>query len=395
MFYLAGISISFFLALILFSKKNKNLADKILACWLVVVGFHLFFFYAGITEQIFSQPWLLGIHLPVPLLHGPFLFLYARAQSGYLVKWNAKVSLHFLPALINYIYLIHFFLLPGETKIHVYKNQGDGYQVYMLINIAAIILSGIIYIVLTTIQLNKHRKNILNQFSSTEKINLAWLQYLLIGLSLIWLLVIFGNDTLVFSASVFFVLFIGYFGIKQVGIFTLNAAPLIEEEERSNFLPEKDSDPKELNEDSSDTLQDKPKEIIRKKYQKSGLSESNAIELYQSLLKIMQVEKIYTDADLTLIELAKKLNTHPNYLSQVINQFEKKNFYDFINTARVEDMKEKMKDQANQKFTLVSLSFDSGFNSKSTFNKYFKKVTGLSPTEYLEKITSENPTSSL
>ena len=97
----------------------------------------------------------------------------------------------------------------------------------------------------------------------------------------------------------------------------------------------------------------------------------------------METEKIYTESELSLSELANRLNTLPNYLSQVINDKEGKNFYDYINMLRIDEFKRLVSRPENRKYTLLSLSYDCGFNSKSSFNKNFKKVTGQSPSEYL------------
>ena len=76
MFYLAGIIITFFLALILWTKKGKTIADVVLAAWLCVMGVHLFLYYLHITGDIYKHSYLLGVQFPLPLLHGPFLYLY-------------------------------------------------------------------------------------------------------------------------------------------------------------------------------------------------------------------------------------------------------------------------------------------------------------------------------
>jgi YesN/AraC family two-component response regulator len=81
--------------------------------------------------------------------------------------------------------------------------------------------------------------------------------------------------------------------------------------------------------------------------------------------------------------LADELQIHPNYLSQSINEQEGKNFYDFINYLRVEEFKRISTLPENKKYTIQTLASDAGFNSKSSFNRYFKKVTGLSPSEFI------------
>jgi AraC-like DNA-binding protein len=83
-----------------------------------------------------------------------------------------------------------------------------------------------------------------------------------------------------------------------------------------------------------------------------------------------------------------KLGVHPNYLSQIINQKEKKNFYDFVNTYRFEEFKKLIAQQKNQQYTLLSLAYDCGFSSKSSFNRYFKKATGQTPSEYTTAVSS-------
>ena len=269
----------------------------------------------------------------------------------------------------------------------------------MAINIIAIILSGIMYVVLTTLLHRRHRRKILDEFSYTEKINLDWIQYLIWGIALIWLFVILDNDDMVFGSAVFFVLFIGYFGIKQVGIFTrkppgisdppLSSPPLPGETVSTENVPDPPDETLDMqSRDDSPVIEARFDAIIsnKKKYSKSGLSPESAAALHQKLGQLVQSEKVYCRSELTLTELAKMLGTHPNYLSQVINEKEGKNFYDYINTLRTEEFKKLVADPHNQRFTLLSLAFECGFNSKSSFNKYFKKVTGQSPSEYVQQL---------
>jgi len=84
--------------------------------------------------------------------------------------------------------------------------------------------------------------------------------------------------------------------------------------------------------------------------------------------------------------LAKSLNISANNLSQVINSQKKKNFFDFVNTYRIEAIIEKLKNSENKKYTLLSLAYEVGFNSKSTFNASFKKLMGKTPSDYLKTL---------
>ncbi len=92
---------------------------------------------------------------------------------------------------------------------------------------------------------------------------------------------------------------------------------------------------------------------------------------------------LYTKSDnLTLTELAKSLDVHPNHLSQVINEKEEKNFYNYINSLRIKAFIKLASLPENKKYTMISLAYDCGFSTKSTFNKHFKAHTGKTPTEF-------------
>lgn len=365
MLYLTGIIISFFLIIILIGKKNKSEADKILALWLFFTGFHLILFYLHFNNEYVKFPFLLGIEIPMPLVQGPFLYLYTSTLTNQ--NRNKKYNLlHFMPFIIAFIPLLSFFSLPFNEKISIYKNEGNGYEQVLSVLLLIIIISGILYALLSLQKLSQHRKNITEQFSFTEKINLTWLSYLILGSSIIWVVVIFCNDQYIFDTVVLYLFFIGYFGIKQVGIFTNK----ISENNDSEIL---------VLETISENNQ-----LDKVKYKKSGLSDTELQGIHKNLILIMQKEKLYKNSELTLADLSQKLNVHPNVLSQVINSAEQKNFYDYVNHLRVEEFKTIILLPENQKFTLLSIAFECGFNSKTAFNRNFKKATGFSPSEYLK-----------
>ncbi|MFZ1519745.1 MAG: AraC family transcriptional regulator [Ignavibacteriaceae bacterium] len=243
--------------------------------------------------------------------------------------------------------------------------------------------------------MKKYKNNLVNNFSNTENITLNWLRYIIVGLILIWVMIILGNDYLLFSAVVLYVIFIGYFGIKQVGIFTQTQA--FDQNSNNNALTFNKNSGKQQNlkqRDNEDT-----EELIRVdikdqelnleqdfiKYQRSSLNEPVIKEIHHKLVFIMQSEKLYKNPTLTLSELARRLDVQSNHLSQIINSIEKKNFFDYINSLRIEEFKSIVTFPENRKFTLLYLALECGFNSKTSFNRNFKKVTNLSPSEYLNK----------
>jgi AraC-like DNA-binding protein len=286
--------------------------------------------------------------------------------------------------------------MPPDQKVFIFQHKGIGYETFQLVNLVAIVISGITYVCWSLLLLRKHRKAILDQFSYTEKINLRWLQLLIYGIAFIWILVL-ASDEVLFAGVVLFVVLIGYFGLKQPGIFLnqpVNVQPgtasVGQTIENSSILQQPDTasvDAVSMKKPEMAVTQDDNSE--KRKYLKSGLSAEMAGNLHNRLTQLMESEKLYTESELSLSQLANRLNTLPNYLSQVINDKEGKNFYDYINMLRVEEFKTLVSRPENRKYTLLSLSYDCGFNSKSSFNKNFKKVTGLSPSEYLNHLNME------
>lgn len=386
MFYLVGVVITFFLAFILLTKGNKTKADKVLFVWLLFIGFHLFLYYLFIENQYDKFPYLLGSHVPLPLIHGPFLYLYTATVTNRKINWKLNV-LHFIPFIISCISIADFLVLSFEEKTLTYFNRGKGYEIFLLINSTALIISGFVYVILSQLLLNKHKKNILNEFSSTEKISLSWLRILIYGVGTVWILVIYGNNELLYAVIVLFVILIGYFGINQVSVFSKDSV-LISENSADTLTETTNSIEVLLNSENEKFLE--PQIKITKKYLKSGLNEDKAQKIHSQLKEKMDKEEWFTNPEITLAELADYLEIHPNSLSQIINSYENKNFYDYINTLRIKKFLELIELQDNQKYTLLALAFDCGFNSKSSFNKYFKKTMSLTPTDYINKIKNIN-----
>jgi len=110
------------------------------------------------------------------------------------------------------------------------------------------------------------------------------------------------------------------------------------------------------------------------------------------LRKVMETGLFYRDAELSLSSLAKVLDIHPHELSRIINVALKKNFNDFINEYRIREITRKMQDPAYDRLTLLGIAFDSGFNSKTTFNRTFRQLTGKSAAEYKNDLKKEGPT---
>jgi AraC-like DNA-binding protein len=116
---------------------------------------------------------------------------------------------------------------------------------------------------------------------------------------------------------------------------------------------------------------------------------SPELNIWKEKIETLLAEnKLYQNPELTLNHLAQKLQTNAALISKTINQGFQLNFNDFINQYRIEEIKKSLENGEHKKSTLLGIAFDAGFNSKATFNRAFKKNTGLSPKEYIEKISS-------
>ncbi len=121
-----------------------------------------------------------------------------------------------------------------------------------------------------------------------------------------------------------------------------------------------------------------------KKQKKALLDETATQEFKSKLLNHLKEAEPYLDPSLSLRLLADQIDMHPNQLSWLLNEQIGQSFNEFINTYRIQKFKELAKDPNNSHLTLIGMAYDSGFNSKTVFNTYFKKATGLTPKQFLK-----------
>lgn len=367
MIFIVGSTVAVFLCLLLWMKKGKTQADLILLLWLAVLALNQILVYGEISGFFYRYPHLLALSFPIPIMHSILLFFYAKSMSSGRRLHFKNVFPHFLPTILLLILAMPFHLLSAEEKIAVFKNQGKGFEGYLLFREILMFASGVGYVAWTLLLLRKHRDAVENAFSNTEHKNLRWLQLLSIGLGLIWGLAFFFNDAIIYTGVTGFVLFIGLYGIQQMPIFH-SGGP--------------DTSVSGNSADDDAEAPPAPGESVR--YAKSGLKDEDIARIYARLQQLMAEQAPYQNPELTLADLAKILDIHPNYLSQVINEREQKNFFHYINSLRAEAFLRLAAQPENKRFTLLALAFDCGFNSKTTFNKYFKHHTGKTPSEFFQ-----------
>lgn len=291
-------------------------------------------------------------------LTAPLLYISILYFTSIDKKIEKKILCHFLPFLIFLAFRLPFFI----TGKNIEFSYGTGQVVFFVLRIA-LPLQAILYWILSFVKLQKHLTDLRQISSSTENNDLIWLKYFLLILMLIiliWFNLIFFNveglvqfTPLIYLLSVFF---LAYYSLQQREIF--------------------DFSKNELNELSS--IQ------IYKKESPKRVSGKRLKELDEKLRIFTESEKVYLENDLSLPKLAKKLEASYNETSFVINELYQDNFYNFINKYRIEEAKRLLLSDKYSQLNVLGIAYESGFNSKTTFNTTFKKYTGMSPTEFVK-----------
>jgi AraC-like DNA-binding protein len=369
-FYLLAALQGVLLSAFLFTKKQNHAANLVLAVATLALSIELatVVYYANRWYKIF--PHLMGFSYPFPALYGPLFFLYAQLVSKKKEHVRAIDLLHFTPILAVYCFTAPILFYSGEEKITFLNN--------MMMNIhdpifsifdGFIPLQGITYTILTIKTVAEYNRSIKDSYSTIDLINLNWLKYLTLGMIIIWSIVALISIAIVLNLAFaqigaflniplsILIYSIGYMGLKQPEIFL----------DPSSIPPQSDG---------------------TEKYRRSGLSDETAEEIKRRLLALMISDKPFLSQDLTLQKLAERVKTSSHNLSEVINTRMHQSYYDFINQYRIEEFKNRLVDPESERYNLLSIAFDSGFQSKGTFNSIFKKFTGMTPSEYKASLNS-------
>jgi AraC-like DNA-binding protein len=380
-FLFGAVQALFFVVLVL-SKKEKHTSDYLLISWLVVMGLQLIGYYAvheGLYDSYLFWPVVLLLP-PLIYAHGPLLYLYTISLTSSRNAFPLKKLLHFIPLLVSFCYYLYLliFKADGDFRYFATKPTVSAYLsiAFYLLNI----FLNPVYVVIALFKIADHQRKIRMNFSYLEKINLNWLKLLAIGLGTVsltvWIVHIISNlnvidsdfsrDFWIFLAVTIFVFVAGYFGFKQGVIY--------------KFTPQSD-----VRHSPDSALKKAPSGIHSpesKKYEKSQLSQEEVRIILHKLNHFMVEEKAFIKSDLSLMEVSTKMEISPHTLSQLLNVFVRKNFFNYVNEQRVNLVKQMLTDSNFDKYSLLGIAEDAGFNSKSSFNRIFKKETGMTPTQY-------------
>jgi AraC-like DNA-binding protein len=354
-----------FLLIFVLSKKTENpMPNRILAMLLAsefMCVFNLMLFrFQSVTLKVVPHLFMIGSSFF--FLWGPLLFLYTQSITHSHFRLKTMHAFHGIPFLAHVAYMsLHFHRFGIEAKRHLvrtlsFQNWTDFtiIQTFMQVQI-------LVYTLLSFRELSKYRTEIRNSMSSIEQYNLSWLAAVLIGFSAHWTF-----DTLYYAVQ-----FANRYGslplaIAAMIIFLISIQVMVY---------------KSLNQPMIRFgLSEKPK------YRSSQLTDTQKRDYLKKLEKIMRDQKPYLDPMLTLPVLARKANISPRYLSQVLNENLKQNFFDYINSHRIEESKRLLREKKIQGKTVYEVLLDAGFNSKSSFNSAFKRYTGMTPTSFIRSV---------
>ncbi len=370
-----GCFLPLFYFLLLMSKKNRQLSDNLLAFLILTIGIHLFSFYLKYNGWWEQYPHLVGLTVPFTFVYAPLMYLYIYCSINNTSSLKTKELIHFLPFAAVSLYMSRFyFFYSAEEKRLVDEGLNHDFDTFTNIIHLVFVVSVIFYVVKAVLLMRNYKQTLDNNYSNIKLTDLKWIRRFLLGFAFVFLLFIFiaitkglmkmeyaWNIELIsdFILVLAFVLF-GFYGIRHQNIF--------------------------VDANDSISLDVENNKIVSPAYENSGLKEDVAKQKHKELLKYMATEKPYLQPKLSLSVLAKGLNISPNYLSQIINQYEQQNFNDFVNKYRINEFI--IRAEENTHFSLLALALDSGFNSKSTFNTVFKKHKGQTPSQYLSSKSS-------
>ncbi len=371
---LIGTFESIFLLLLLLGKKNKSLPDYLLGVIFVLYAISIGSVYLEIQNirNNFAYSAIISSSWVFLFLHGPALWFYVKSLSDREFRFKPLYLLHFVPFIFfSVFHYFNFINLTVPEKIRFLENDLFKDEVSYKITVLLIAVSTISYSIWALDLIRRRRDKLMQQYSKIEDIDLGWLRALTVAslisysvnVSLFSLDMIFHFATynfLIFLTNSFatvYILFLGYFGIRQGNVFINKAGEIRESRGKS-------------------TLNGPGSPLIN--------TDDNFI---RTLIRDMELKQPYLDPELTISRLSEMLNVKVDFLSDVLNSQLNQNFFDFINRYRVGEFKNQCTLKANSHLSIMGIAYNCGFNSKASFYRAFRKFEGISPSAYIERVS--------
>ena len=341
----------FFLATVLFTKRENRNPNRIIAFLLLILSITLLekaLWWTGLIETL---PAFKGIGFGFPLLFGPLMFLYYRTtfERKPLALKDAR---HFIPFCIAVYFLLPFYLRffePLSAALEKVTPSLMNYPWFPVVIFVQMIGYGIWIgwrfkkYFLQNEELRRWHRWLLAAYWG---IVAAYIFYRL--LSVLDLTAQEWHYLIAFSLTIFIYL-AAWLGYIEPRLY--NGIPL---KEAANPI----------------------------KYKKSSLNNEQSAILYKSILEKMENEMLYRNSQLTLEVLSKKMDTPRHHISQAINEQSGKRFPEFVNSFRINEAQQLLETTSKKEMNIIEVAYEVGFNTKKSFNLAFKKQTGLTPTAF-------------
>ena len=364
---------------ILTAKNSNKTANRLLS---VIIG--LFSYYTLIKilcsiELIRDYPHFTQTYRPIPFLVWVALYFYTKAMANPTFRFQRKDFVHLIPFGLYCLFLLPYFLADETSKLQTISAPVPTSYLIAVVSQTALLL---IYLIFSAKVLREHQQRIKNIFSNLEKVKLDWLKHLLIAFGIIWSVAFIKafflaphiTDFIVPPIALCITIYaIGFYALKQPMIFKDVSYEVMEPAAAPG-------QPAPV----PPAIDQPAKNGQSPKYEYSGLSPKELSEYGEKLIEYLETKKPYTANDLKLQDIADYFGLPSHQLSQIINTELKRNFYDLINSHRIEEAKRELIAPAKQHMTILAIAYEVGFNSKSAFNTAFKKYTQMTPSQYKE-----------
>ncbi len=302
--------------------------------------------------------------------YGPLTLLYTRALTDGQFHWKRRDALHFVLPLLYYILHFSVWLLPYDQKMGVLN--GPRWHVWLEIvpDIIFYMVTGW-YLWQSFRRLRAYEALIESEYANTGRMVLTWLQVFLVAFSTYLVFdFVFSLVALVYNFW-----YTGWYWLvlsRAVVLYYISAAGWA-------FAQKATVQYALLEQRAAEVV---PAESTPTAPAKMALPAAEMAPRRAQLAAYMDAQQPWLDPELTLSDLAKQVGLNASQLSYLVNQAFAQNFNDFVNTYRVAEVKRKLALPDFQHLSLLGIAFESGFNSKATFNRAFKKLTGQAPSQY-------------
>lgn len=367
-----GVVQGIFLAILLYFHPR---ADRRVNLWLAIYIFVLTVIMAGPLIFHFVAWQDIWYITPFTYMPGPMMYLYIRSfkeKITFKTIWPYLVFFLFMTiAYERYMdYLGNKYPIQKEIPQEVFSSPVSQFFVVT----RYVIFFGFYF--LSRRELNIYQRSIKHLFSETSRLDMNWVRWLINGY--LFLIIISAGlyFLMVKYTNQFYLLYLINIAIATPYLYGISLKGLTQP-----TIWQKATTSEKLLEEQMHASE----ELEKKNTDKTKPADNRLQEVVKKTVLVMEQEKLYQETELTLQELSDKLQFPPHVVSQAINEGMQKSFYDLVNSYRVEEAKRLLVDPKNQNYTILSVGFEAGFNSKTTFNTVFKKFTGLTPTEFRER----------